>query len=288
MRLIYSIVLLLCIISSCARDEVIITGNEPPDRTGLANIVYTGYVNKTYIALLGREPEPTELSNALESLKKDDFLEEDRRSFVTSLVNDEAYFQKVYDDARSDYLRGIDTFQIAQRIAIYRDLASVPQLPEVVKAFYIYEIDRMLLLRNMPQELEKGLIKTEDLHRRIVDNNLYDDLNMGTENFVTSVFEHFLYRYPSNAELEEGKSMVDGGNGTLFLEKGDSKQDFTIIFFQSLAYKEGMVRYYFNRFLYREPSGLELAFYTNFLQEKSLIALQIEILIGDEFAGLND
>lgn len=288
MRLIYSIVLLLCIISSCARDEVIITGNEPPDRTGLANIVYTGYVNKTYIALLGREPEPTELSNALEGLKKNDFLEEDRRSFVTSLVNDEAYFQKVYDDARSDYLRGIDTFQIAQRIAIYRDLASVPQLPEVVKAFYIYEIDRMLLLRSMPQELEKGLIKTEDLHRRIVDNNLYDELNMGTENFVTSVFEHFLYRYPSNAELEEGKSMVDGGNGTLFLEKGDSKQDFTIIFFQSLAYKEGMVRYYFNRFLYREPSGLELAFYTNFLQEKSLIALQIEILIGDEFAGLND
>jgi len=287
MRLICSIFSLLIIMSSCVRDEVVISGNEPPNRTGLANIVYTSYVNKTYIALLGREPEPAERNSAIEALKKDNFLEEDRRVFVGDLVSQDAYFQKVYDDARSDYLRGIDTFQIAQRIAIYRDLASVPGLPEVVKAFYAYEIDRMLLLRNMSEELGKGVIQIEDLHRRVVDNNLYDELNMGTENFVTSVFEHFLYRYPSNAELEEGKRMVDGGNGTLFLEKGKSKQDFTIIFFQSLAYKEGMVRYYFNRFLYREPTGLELAYYTNFLQENDLVGLQIEILIGDEFAGID-
>ncbi|MDZ7847129.1 MAG: hypothetical protein U5L96_10360 [Owenweeksia sp.] len=79
-------------------------------------------------------------------------------------------------------------------------------------------IERLDAMLQIPGKLDSNLIDHIELHRRIIDNPYYDDINMGTENFVVATYQNFLFRYPTGVELEEAKKMVDGFPGSLFLQ----------------------------------------------------------------------
>ena len=110
---------------------------------------------------------------------------------------------------------------------------------------------------------------------------------MGTENFVVSMFQHFLYRYPTDDELTQSKQIVDGFEGVVFLQTGHIKDDFLNIFFGCNNYFEGQVRDLYMRYLFREPTSVEMsdkaASYKKSLNYK---ALQKEILSTNEYAGI--
>ena len=59
-----------------------------------------------------------------------------------------------------------------------------------------------------------------------VSPEIYDEINMGTENFVVSIFQNFFHRYPTAAELYSASNMVDGNQSTIFNTNGSSKKDF--------------------------------------------------------------
>ena len=110
---------------------------------------------------------------------------------------------------------------------------------------------------------------------------------MGTENFVVSTFQNFLFRYPSDAELLNGKTMVDGDNAILFLVIGKSKTDYLNIFFTSDDYYEGQVRNAFRKYLFREPSPAEIALYADVYKTgDNYSLLQKEIFALDEYSGV--
>ena len=110
---------------------------------------------------------------------------------------------------------------------------------------------------------------------------------MGTENFVVSMFQNFLYRYPTAEELVQSKLIVDGFEGVVFLETGVVKDDFINIFFGCNNYFEGQVRDLYLKYLFREPTSVEMSdkasIYKNSLDYK---ALQKAILSMDEYAGI--
>jgi hypothetical protein len=83
--------------------------------------------------------------------------------------------------------------------------------------------------------------------------------------------------------------MVDGFNGILFLQVGQSKRQFQDIFFASDDYYEGQVRLLYSRFLFRSPSSEEMTQFSELYKSTGNYKLVMaQILSSDEYAGLTD
>ena len=65
---------------------------------------------------------------------------------------------------------------------------------------------------------------------------------MGTENYVVSMFQNFLHRYPTLAELKT-QHMVDGEQANCFGVNGDSKSNLMIYFSIIMAISRDCNRY---------------------------------------------
>jgi hypothetical protein len=273
--------------ASCKKEEVIVPDNVPPPDHTIDSTTIDVYINKTYITILGREPIGNEKSDARQILKQNNFSADNRKQYLNNLFIGNDYYRTAYNIARTEYLRNIDSGDMVNQLNTFQLLLSQPQYAPYY-AQINHEIDRIIDLRESYNDMVAGTIDQRGLYRRCINNYFYDQFNMGTENFVVSSFQNFFFRYPTDSELDEGKRMVDGFNAVIFLEIGNTKDDYLDIFFNSNDYYEGQVRYIFNKFLFREPSSSEVAFYGNIYKtSNNYKLLQKEILSTDEYAGIN-
>lgn len=277
----------MLMLSSCKKDkEIIVDGNTaPPDGT-IPNVVKENYVNKSYISVLGRKPTSVELSDGIAILNQHNLSMADRSELLDEIFAKPGYNQRLYDMAIATLLNNPDTAQITTFIAVFQLLLTDPQYQSqwpVIQA----EKTKLENLKKSVADLNSGTIGIIGLHKRCVNNYMYDQVNMGTENFVISMFQNFMYRFPTQEELAQGKLMVDGFEGVLFLQTGTVKDDFINIFFGCNNYFEGQVRDLYLKYLFREPTSVEMSdkatIYKNSLDYK---ALQKAILSSDEYAGV--
>ena len=271
---------------SCGTDEEIIGGNQaPPDNT-IEPFLINDYANKVYITLLGREPSESELSDALAILNANGFSETDRQNLLDDVMQHDAFYRTTYLAANAEYLNSLDSVSVVTSIFAFQ-LILMDAGQMALWPYANNEIDRLEEYRSSVQDMIDGTISVREFHARCINNFEYDQLNMGTENFVVSSFEHFLNRYPTDSELEQGKLMVDGFNGVLFFEIGNDKNDYLNVFFNSDGYNEGQVVHLFNKYLFKDPTSEEMTFYSERYKQsddyKELVKL---ILSRDEFAGL--
>ena len=109
---------------------------------------------------------------------------------------------------------------------------------------------------------------------------------MGSTNFVLASFENLFFRLPTVAELDAGVLMANGLSSALFLEVGNSRDDFVEICTNYKEFYEGMVRSAFSLFLLRQPTSIEMESYTqSFIADSDLQKLQKELLKSKEYAG---
>jgi hypothetical protein len=243
-------------------------------------------VVKSYISTLGREPSAQENEDGESALLAAGFSKDARKLFIQNIISKEEFNQNSYKIARAELLNNFDTAEINQQLYIYNLLLNDPQYA----LFYDLlnnEIQRLNQLQAVPQQMANGTLSIEGMLRRCVNNSFYDDINMGSENFVVSNFQHFLLRYPTISELEQGKLMVDGFEGTLLFKVGNSKNDFIDIIFNSDNFKEGIVRKLFTRYLFRIPTNDEVFVFTEkYKSSGSYKELTKEIMTTDEYSGL--
>ena len=274
------------IITSCTKvEDVIVGGNtNPPDLT-IENITIDNYINKLYISAIGREPTETEFDSHFEVLRNSNLSQESREIVITEILNKEEYYNNLFKLESANILTGIDTADINQNIHVLNVLLSNSQ---GLDSMYFYDnLQRMLKLQEVLPGLSSGAISNIEMHKRMINNSFYDEINMGTENFVVSIFQNFIQRYPSFSELESGKTMVDGGNANLFLVPGNGKEDFINIFFSSDEYFTGQTNILFNRYLFRNPNSEESVNYSlDYMETEDYKILQKRILSTNEFIGL--
>ena len=280
---------LLATFSSCTKyEETLIPGNVPPPDTTVSEVIMQTYVNKAYISVLGRKPTANEFLEGFNLLKQGNLNRVSRWAFLESVMNKPEYFPRLYQLARQEYLNDLDTNEIGTTKMLFQYYlnqpeytAYVPQLQNEIARLDSLQDISSLLNANQPFAIAK-------LHKRCADNYFYDQLNMGTFNFVTSCFEHFLFRAPSDLELYNGSQMVDGFSSTLFFQEGGTKNEFLAIFFlQGDAYFQGQVEDLFKRFLFRNPSSEEMVQLSmQYRNSGDYKALQKEILSKDEYVGL--
>lgn len=282
------LVLILAILSSCTKhEEVLIPNNVPPPDSTLSSIVIETYVNKAYISVLGRKPSDIEKAEGTTLLESGALSQVSRETFIQSILDKPEYYENLYKNYYTYLLVNFDTAQTTFFIGIYQNLLTQPEYAQYVDQLN-YEISRLEALRDVYPNLVAGNITVAQMHRTMINNSFYDELNMGTENFVVSTFEHFLSRYPTDAELAEAKNIVDGLSGVLFFQIGTSKQDFMDIFFASEDYYGGQVKIVYNAYLFRQPTSEESALYSTYYKNSGdYKGLLKKVLTTDEYVGIN-
>jgi hypothetical protein len=272
---------------SCNKtEEKIIGDNNPPADNTIPASLRINFINKVYISLIGREPETAEFNAADLTLRNSNFSSASRKTIVQEILNQDAFLDREFEIYRNDLMSGVDTAEISELITTFEFLLTnstyMQQWPliEIEKA-------RLISLRNVGSELKNGTISLIEMQRRCVDNFYFDQLNMGSLNFVIACFQNLLLRNPTQFEQTEGVKMLDGFNGILFLQTGESKAQFQQIFFQSDDYFAGQIKLNYLRFMLRLPSSEEEVFYSSRLKSDGNIkTILIDLLSSDEYAGI--
>ncbi|MGB0368973.1 MAG: hypothetical protein ACPGD8_06180 [Flavobacteriales bacterium] len=273
--------------TSCTKDEIIVPNNQAPPDSTISTLILENYVTKCYISLLGREPSDTEETDAVAILANGNLSQESRLFMLDAIIDNDEYAQKVIEYNAIKLLNSaFDTTQIQTQLYVYNQLLLDPQYAPFIDP--INEIiDDLEALLTTPEDLRNGTIGVREMHRRMVSNDIYDQINMGSFNFVQSLFNNFLSREPTSEEHEAGITMVDGFVAVLFYETGNSKDQCIDIFLNSDDYYEGQVRDLYLRYLFREPTSEEQGYYANrYFESDNFDQLQKDVLSLDEFVGL--
>ena len=274
------------IISSCTKIEDVIVGDNtmPPDNT-IENTTIETYINKLYISTIGREPTESEFLSDFSILREADISQESRGVIIDGILNKDEYYNNLFKLECEHLLLGLDTADINQNILVINVLLTTAQGLELL--YFEDALERMLKLQEVLPGLGDGTISNIEMHKRMVNNNMYDEINMGTENFVISMFQSFMQRYPTISELENGKLMVNDNNASLFFIPGNGKEDFINIFIESDEYFTGQTNILFNRYLFRDPTSEESVNYSlDYINSQDYKLLQKRILSTNEFIGL--
>lgn len=273
--------------SSCKKDEyILVPDNEPPPDGTISTLTKETYANKVYISLLGRKPEPAEMDDAVSILSKNNLSEDNRHELLDGILESDMYFDRMYDVYRGEILNQLDTSEITNQIYVFQFLLTDTAYQSVWDLLQ-EEIIRLQSLKDIPKHLKNGSLDAKGMFIRLIDNPFYDDINMGSENFVVSAFQHFFFRYPIAAELENGVLMVEGFQSVVLNQSGNSKEDFITALFNSDDYYEGRARDLYNRYLFRDPTTLENDEHsTLYKTSDNYSELQKAILSLDEYVGI--
>ena len=287
LQILFSVLTLVILATGCKKDEIIVPDNQAPPDSTISTLILENYITKCYISLLGREPSNEEESTAIATLSNDNLSQTSRNEMLESIVNNDEYASKIIEYNAIKLLNAaFDTTEIQTQIYIYNQLLLDPQYAPFIDLINEIIVDLEQLL-STPEDLRNGTIGVRGMHKRMVSNDIYNQINMGSFNFVLSLFNNFLFRDPTTEEHNAGITMLDGFVAVLFFETGNSKDQCIDIFLNSDDYYEGQVRDLYLRYLFREPTSEEQGYYANrYFESDDFDQLQKDILSLDEFVGL--
>jgi hypothetical protein len=156
-------------------------------------------------------------------------------------------------------------------IAAYKRLLEYNKLNDILKS---------------ENQYRNGVISVVELHRRMIYNSIYDDINMNTFNYINAVFDNLLFRYPTSYEFDECMYMIDNNSTQLLMgSSGNCKLDVATIICNSDEFYEGLVNWTYITFLGREADAQERDELMNDLIINSdYQRIQRIILSSDEYA----
>lgn len=276
-------ILLLLILTSCKKETVVIGENNPPIINNIPAVKIENYVNRIFIDLLGREPLDSELAAETEALRAENLITAARSTLIEKLQKStdfiegdtsylHAYHQHLYSLAKARCLEGASDIDIDDYIG---------------GATNVEYIEKLELVKRSKSELRTGTINIKEMFGRMINNAVYDDINMNTFNLVRASFDNLLWRYPTDFEFQAGFNMVDfETEETLFGQSGSSRADYTEILISSREMSEGMIIWAYRQLLAREPNTAETVFLLDdFHATNDFKTVQKTVMVTDEYAG---
>jgi len=289
--------------TACQKEPEVVPDNQAPDYEGVATVITENYVNRLFIDLLGREPLDVEMNTEVAALESASLSMEARMTLVNKLMTStepladdssyrNKYYTRQYELYKARFLEGVSDEVIdgfignAQQQALDDSLSGNSAGLNAANS----ELARLLALKGSRTHYRDGLIGIPEVMRRMVLNSVYDEINMNSFNYVNATFDNLLLRYPTDAEFNAAYGMVENGSpGLLFGQSGQNKGDYAAIVANSAECHEGLVRWSYMTFLGRTPNTSELyALLPGFVADHDLQRVQRAILIGDEYANINN
>lgn len=278
-------------LGACKKSEaVIIPNNNVPYYEGITTVQIQNYVTKTFIDIIGAEPDLASRDSWVNSLKADGLDSAARANFVNALFQmpqfrvqfDNVYFAPIFGGA-------YDTVAVNNQIAelnYFRSLA-IANGDSTLSQFWSYEIGKLTLVRSASDEYHAGQISLNEAKRRLAHNYIYDQINMGTTNFVIACFENFLKRMPTDIELSNSETMVNGLAARIFMVDGSTKGNFLTIMTSTSGFYEGLVIDTYLHLLSRNPNSIEMGYNTQYLENGNINVKDLirNVAITEEYVG---
>lgn len=299
-RLLYY-VFFLFLFSACKKETetVIVTVNTPKDYDDISTVKVENYLNRLYIDLLGREPLDSERDRDLIFLRSDKLSFNMRKELITRLMTDssyvegdssykKAYYYRIYELSKARLLEGASDAEFYGQIGNANfALTSARLLGDSIGVFSAMEvIKRCKNVIDSRRMYQTGQIKISDMYAYMLNNPIYDMINMNSLNFVNASFDNMFFRFPTKDEFAIAYDIIDKGKGgSLFGGYASNKAEYCKMLTESLEFHESMIKWCYLTLIGREPKTQETH---NLLQDyfisKDLQKVQTSILITDEYA----
>ena len=283
---------------SCEKD-VLIGDNDAPYYGGVPTVLVEFYVNRVFIDLIGREPFDEEMENEVAFLRSYDLSMEGRDSLIIKLQTDTtyipgdssykfAYYHRMYEILKVRMLEGASNAEINQ----YSSNAYQRYVVDSIAGDMLNAYKQLLAFHNLQDVIKSelqyynGIIGIKDMHRRMIFNAVYDEINMNVFNYINAVFDNLLFRYPTLFEFDESYKMISDNTPQILLgQSGQSKYDFADIVCDSRGFYEGVIQWAYLTLLARVPTSEEVDKLMNkFYYDYDFQYIQRQIMISDEYA----
>lgn len=298
----YSIILISFLLSACIEPAkvVIIPDNPLPPYTGVSELIVKNFINRAYIDLIGREPLDDELerdfffleNRALELTAIDTFLFR-LQTDTTFLEGDtsyrHAYSWQIYSQAKSRMIEGeadselaFDIWQLEQKYV--KDSLLEDQLG---MAFAKQEICNLQQVLNAFSDFREGNIQIHEVYRRMLLNEIYDEINMGSFNFVNASFDDLFFRFPTEAEFASCFDVIEYNKSRKILgENCQSKREYAATLTESREFHEASIQAAFLTLLGRNAHTDELfPLLSLYYESHDYAHIQREIMKKPEYGG---
>lgn len=293
------IICFLIVVSSCKKDTLVIDDNNPPVYSAIPTVLIENYINRIYIDLIGREPLDSEMEIDVQYLRDNDVSIESRDSLIYKLQFDTlyiegdesykfAYFHRIYDMVKVRLIEGASngdiSFYMSNHYADYEVDSVAGNLIEAQK--HLLKYYRLSAIIDSELDYYNNIIDIKEMHKRMIYNSIYDQINMNTFNFVNAAFDNLLFRYPTQNEFNNSYFMIEDNQPfSIFGYSGSNKLDFINLICDSREFYEGIIQWTYLTMLARIPTSIERDFLmNNFYITADFQKLQRFIMTTDEYA----
>lgn len=287
-------------LQACEQNEdVLIPGNKQPDYKGVPTIKVENYINRLFIDLLGREATDSERVRCVVSLRSSNLSFVTRDSLIQKLQRDSSYrigdssyshawHERMYNLLKARFMEGADEAELYLRLGNAQFAQTISRLNgDSVGVFAAQEqIDKYKNVLNSRWKYRKGLISLGEMCSFMMNNGIYDQINMNSFNFVNASFDDLFRRFPVRDEFEQAYQVIEYNKpGIVFGRVCTNKNEYCRALNESVEFYEAQIRWAFYTLLQREASTPEVL---NLLSAYRITGdfknVQLAILRTDEYA----
>lgn len=254
-QILFSLLSITLLLASCGRDTFVPVDNLPADST-ITQVELENYINRTHIALLNRKPTASEFAQSIQQLDINRYDRGIRDAYITNIQDMQRSKWAVWQFLSDRILDGTDTADVYWSAQWYQQRVNNSGTQNE-QDYWQGLLDRT----NSNIATLNGWYSNDSTYDALIGwmvrMPVYDEINMGTENFVVSIYQHFYHRYPTDHELEQASDMVDRQWGLLYGVNGNSKADFIDIFSTQGEFSQGIIINVFESYLNRLPTTAE-------------------------------
>ena len=288
------------IIFSCTESENIdINNNKLPKYKSISTLRIENYVQRMFIDLLGRESTNQERDSFTAQLKRSDLHDSCRTRLVRTLLYDTTYHvgdssyrhafaQRIYDISKARFLEGASDPSIAQFVGNLDFAIAVARLEGDSTRVYLYYDYRKKYFDVLNSRIlfRKNLIDYRQMTASMINNSIYDGINMNSFNFVNAAFDNVLSRKPTGDEFSRSFDIIEKNlSRSLFGRWATNKNEFCQVLTESDAFHEEQIRWFYYVMVQREPTTAEVSkLFFPFIKNHRIEEILETILITDEYA----
>lgn len=293
-------IILLSLLNACTKSENIeISNNKLPKYQSISTLRIENYMQRIFIDLLGRESTNRERDSFTAQLKRANLHDSCRRRLIRTLLYDTTYHsgdssyrhafaQRIYNISKARFLEGASDPSIAQYIGNLDFAIVIARLEgDSTRVYRYYDYRKKYFdLLNSRILFRKNMIDYRQMTALMINNSIYDDINMNSFNYVNAAFDNVLSRKPTTDEFNRAFDIIEKNmSRSLFGRWASNKNEFCQALTESDAFHEGQIRWFYYIMVQREPTTGEVSklFYP-FMKNHRIEEILENILITDEYA----
>lgn len=293
---------IIFLLFNCKKKEREVIIIDAPSYNEVPLVKVENYVNKLFIDLIGREPLDIEMDTEVGILQTERLSIASRETLINKLMFNStyiegdssythAYFRVQYELAKLRTIEAASNADINQRIGIISNAQLQDSLLGDTIGYQIkqYSIDKLNAIITSEIDYRNNNIEISQVYSIMVNNDLYDQINMNNFNFINATFDDLLNRYPTQYEFDNSFDMIEHGNSNLLFNiSGQNKLDYINILTTQEEFYEGLIWWAYRTFLSRDPITDEINYLMHsFYLDHNLHNVILYILKTDEYANIN-